>query len=143
MSAGEIEAEGASSLDLRDLLGATAEAAIARFGLPAADRRAGGDRWLVFRNSAWSLRLRARPRRAGGPARVRSWTVAWPAGFDTLGDALRAIGLPGSSTVPDSGALRLPLPDGAGRLHSLTASRREGRIRSISGFDEPPDWEPR
>lgn len=129
-------------LDLQDLLGASAEAAFERFGRPAADRRVGGDRWLRFEGPGWSLRARARPLRAGEDARIRSWTIAFEDGFEALAAALSALGLGGGFPDPAEGELRLPLRDGAGRLHSLTAAEREGRIRAVSAFDEPPDWEP-
>ena len=126
---------------VRDLLGQSAEAACERFGRPVVDRWTGGDRWLRFEGPDWSLRARARPRGSGGAARIRSWTVAFSKGFDTLGAALRALGLGDAAPGPETGELRLPLRDGAGRLHSLTASRRGARIHSVSAFDEPPDWE--
>ncbi|WP_419163183.1 hypothetical protein [Candidatus Palauibacter sp.] len=127
---------------MRDLIGEPADTASERFGRAIADRRVGEDRWLRFEGSDWSVRLRARSERPGAPARIRSWTVAFLHGFDTVEGAMRAAGLPPPASRAGAGAgpLRLPLSDGAGRLHSLTASLRDGRIRSISGFDERPDW---
>ena len=139
MSAGDRDARRTPGFDVRDLLGARAEAALERFGQPVADRRAGRDRWLVFEGPGGSLRLRARPRRPGASARIRSWTATFRHGFDTLADALRALGL--EEPAPPPGVLRLPLRDAAGRVHSLTASTRDGRVRSVSGFDEPPEWD--
>ena len=110
-----------------------------------ADRMAGADRWLRFEGPDWSLRLRARCHRDGGPTRVRSWTAAFAQGFDTVAEALRALGLITSGSPAATAAiedLRQPLRDEAGRVHSLTASVRDLRIRAVSGFDEPPDWEP-
>ena len=126
---------------VRDLLGQPVDAAFERFGRAAADRRSGEDRWLRFEASSWTLRLRARPNRVGGPALIRSWTAAFAAGFPTVPAALRALGLPSPEPSAGTEDLRLPLRDGAGRLHSLTLSTRHGRIRAATGFDEPPDWD--
>ncbi|WP_420446981.1 hypothetical protein [Candidatus Palauibacter sp.] len=137
--------EGGAAPDVRGLLGAPLEIAFERYGRAGADRVAGLDRWLRFEGPGWSLRLRARPGGDGGPARVRSWTAAFARGFDTMADAQRALGLPTPkrpAATAASGDLRRPLRDEAGRVHSLTAVLRAGRIRSVSGFDEPPDWEP-
>ena len=140
MGTGEACAGRGAFPDLRDLVGTSAAAAIERLGRPTADRRVGPDRWLRFEGRGWSLRARARPRRPGGDARVRSWTVACESGFDTLADALRALGLADAASPPVPGELRLPLRDRDGRLHSLTAAERAGRIHAVSAFDEPPDW---
>lgn len=137
--------EGGAAPDVRGLLGAPAEAAFKRYGRAGADRRAGLDRWLRFEGPGWSLRLRARAGDDGGPARVRSWTAAFARGFDTMAEAQRALGLPTPERPPATAAvgdLRQPLRDEAGRVHSLTAILGDGRIRAVSGFDEPPDWEP-
>lgn len=125
---------------VRDLLGQSVDAAFERYGRAAADRWAGEDRWLRFEAPHWTLRLRARPERVGGPALVRSWTAAFAGGFDTVPEALRALGLPPPEPSAGTEDLRRPLRDGAGRVHSLTLSVRQGRIRAASGFDEPPDW---
>lgn len=129
---------------MRELLGAPVETAFERYGRAAADRRAGEDRWLRFRGPGWDLRLRARPGRDGGPALVRSWTAAFERGFDTLAEARCALGLPPTESCAGTAAadLRQPLHDEAGRVHSMTAALRDGRIRAVSGFDEPPDWQP-
>ncbi len=125
---------------VRDLLGQPVDAAFERYGRVAADRRAGADRWLRFEAPNWTLRLRARPDRIGGPALVRSWTAAFAGGFDTVPEALRALGLPPPEPSAGTEDIRRPLRDSAGRVHSLTLSVRHGRIRAASGFDEPPDW---
>ena len=125
---------------VRDLLGQPVDAAFERYGRVAADRRAGADRWLRFEAPNWTLRLRARPDRIGGPALVRSWTAAFAGGFDTVPEALRALGLPPPEPSAGTEDIRRPLRDSAGRAHSLTLSVRHGRIRAASGFDEPPDW---
>lgn len=141
MGTGEVRAGRGAFPDLRDLIGASAAVAIERLGHPTADRRVGPDRWLRFEGRGWSLRARARPRRPGGDARVRSWTVACERGFDTLADALRALGLADAARSAAPGELRLPLSDRGGGPHSLTAAERAGRIHAVSAFDEPPEWE--
>lgn len=58
-------------------------------------------------------------------------------------EARRALGLPRAeppAATAAAGDLRQPLHDEAGRVHSMTAALRAGRIRAVSGFDEPPDW---
>ena len=67
--------------------------------------------------------------------------MACERGFDTLADALRALGLADATRSAAPGELRLPLSDRGGRPHSLTAAERAGRIHAVSAFDEPPDWE--
>lgn len=126
---------------VRDLLGQPVDAAFERFGRAAADRRSGEDRWVRFEAPNWTLRLRARPNRVGGPALIRSWTTAFAEGFPTVPEALRALGLPSPEPSPRTEDVRLPLRDGAGRVHSLTLSARHDRIRAATGFDEPPDWD--
>ena len=125
---------------VRDLLGQSVDAAFERYGRAAADRRSGADRWLRFEAPNWTLRLRARPDRVGGPALVRSWTAAFAEGFHTAPEVLRALGLPLPDPPAGTEDFRLPLRDGAGRVHSLTLSVRHGRILAATGFDEPPDW---
>ncbi len=125
---------------VRDLLGQPVHAAFERYGRAAADRRSGDDRWLRFEAPDWTLRLRARPDRVGGPALVRSWTAAFAEGFETVPEALRALGLPRPEPSVGTDDIRRPLRDGAGRVHSLTLSVRRGRIHAATGFDEPPDW---
>ena len=129
-------------LDLNGLLGETAETLSERFGVVAVDRVLGEDRWMVFEGAGWSLRIRARPQRTGGTAHVRSWTVTFERPtFATLRAACLALALPVDEASPDSEPLRTPLPDlSSGLTHSLTAVERAGFIRSVTGFDEPPDW---
>ncbi len=133
--------QGGTAPCVRDLLGQSVDAAFERYGRPETDRRAGEDRWLRFEAPDWTLRLRARPGGAGGPALVRSWTAAFAEGFDTVPEALRALGLPPAEPSAGTEDTRRPLCDGAGRVHSLTLSVRRGRIRAATGFDEPPDWD--
>lgn len=131
---------GGAAPCVRDLLGQPVDAAFERYGRPMTDRRAGEDRWLRFEAANWTLRLRARPDRAGSPALVRSWTAAFAEGFGTVPEALRALGLPPPEPSVGTEDVRRPLRDGAGRVHSLTLSVRRGRIRAATGFDEPPEW---
>ncbi len=126
---------------VQDLLGQSVDAAFERYGRATADRRVGEDRWLRFEAPDWTLRLRARPDGIGGPALVRSWTAVFAEGFDAVPEALHALGLPPPEPSAGTEELRRPLPDAAGRVHSLTLSERNGRIRSATGFDEPPDWD--
>lgn len=126
---------------VQDLLGQSTDTAFERYGRAAADRRVGEDRWLRFEAPDWTLRLRARPDRSGGPALVRSWTAVFAEGFDTVAEALYALGLPPPEPSAGTEDIRQPLRDGAGRVHSLTLSVRNGRIRTATGFDEPPDWD--
>ncbi|MDE2719933.1 hypothetical protein [Candidatus Palauibacter polyketidifaciens] len=133
--------QGGTAPCVRDLLGQSVDAAFERYGRPETDRRAGEDRWLRFEAPNWTLRLRARPSGVGGPELVRSWTAAFAEGFDTVPEALRALGLPPAEPSAGTEDTRLPLRDGAGRVHSLTLSVRRGRIRAATGFDEPPDWD--
>lgn len=136
-------AEHRAAPEVRELLGAPVPIALGRFGRAVADRRVGEDRWLRFEGPGWSMRLRARPGKEGDAALIRSWTVAFAHGFNTVADAMGALGLPvpeplaGTATLGD---LRQPLRDEAGRVHSLTAAVRAGRVRAVSGFDESPDW---
>lgn len=140
MSQHESDAEGVLAPDVRDLLGATIDEAFTRYGPAIADRAVGADRWLRFDGKRWSLRLRARPESVDGVAVVRSWTAAIANGFATVPEALRALGLPPSRPPTGVGDLRQPLYDGTGRVHSLTVFLRDGQVRAVSGFDEPPDW---
>lgn len=132
---------GGTAPGVRDLLGQPVDAAVERYGRPETDRRAGEDRWLRFEAPNWTLRLRARPDGVGGPALVRSWTAAFAEGFDTVPEALRALGLPCREQSVGTEDIRRPLRDGTGRVHSLTLSVRRGRVRAATGFDEPPDWD--
>lgn len=71
-------------------------------------------------------------------------------GLETFAAACEAVGLavvdaPEAVAVRGGAAgdamLRCALPDfGNDRVDSLTASRTLGRIRSMTAFDEPPDW---
>ena len=132
---------GGAAPHVRDLLGQSVDAALERYGRAAANRRTGDDRWLRFEAPNWTLRLRARRDRPGGPALVRSWTVAFEGGFDTVAEALGALGLPVPEPPSGTEDIRRPLRDGAGRVHSLTLSVRHGRIHAATGFDEPPEWD--
>ncbi len=139
------------TLDLDGLLGASEEALFVRLGAPGVDRRAGGERWLVYERADLSVRVRLAAAE-GGPHVVRSWTVTFDPGRASLEIACDAVGVtpaPGDASdtigphVAPGGAslIRRPLPDGASAAtRSLTARLRAGRIHSLTAFDEPPDW---
>jgi len=103
---------------------------------------------MVYEGDFGSLRVRVTPLGTGGEPCVRSWTLAFrPPAPTTLEAACKALGIrPADEVAPpprSSTLLRRPLPNLAtGEIHSLTAVRREGAIRSVTAFDEPPDWEP-
>ncbi len=135
--------ERGAAPDVGELLGAPVQTAFDRYGRAVADRMAGEDRWLRFEGPGWDLRLRARAAADGGTPCVRSWTATFARGFDTVSEARHALGLPAAERpTPGIGVeeRRQPLRDGRGRVHSLTAAVRDGRVRAVSGFDEPPDW---
>ena len=140
MSTGDTDVKTSTAPHVKDLLGAAVDEALARYGSAAVDRMVGEDRWVCFENSNWTLRLRARPDPEGELALVRAWTAAFARGFNTVAEALNALGI--RSPAPPAGIedFRQPLCDAAGRVHSLTVSVKHGRIRAVSGFDEPPDW---
>ena len=137
---------GGAAPNVRDLIGQPVEAAFERYGRATVNRRTGDDRWLRFEAPGWALRLRASPEppgdleRPGDPTLVRSWTAVFERGFDSVAEALSALGLPPPDPSVEAGELRMPLRDGAGRVHSLTLSLRQGRIHAATGFDEPPEW---
>lgn len=137
-----------SALDLDGLLGAREEAVRDRLGEPAVDRRVGHERWLVYERADLTIRLRLESV-AAVRALVRSWTVTFAPARDSLEDACDAVGVtPAAGDSLDAlpsaaGMIRRPLPDAAtGGVHSLTARARAGRVRSLTAFDEPPDWRP-
>lgn len=136
-----------SALDLDGLLGVREEAVRDRLGEPAVDRRIGPERWLVYERADLTLQLRLEGGVVAAPSLVRSWTVTFATARDSLEDACDAVGVtPAAGDSLDAfpaapGMLRRPLPDAAtGRVYSLTARARAGRIRSLTAFDEPPDW---
>lgn len=159
--------EPPEALALRGLLGTSAARLPTLLGEPAASRRAGRERWYVFEASGVRLRVRCAPRglepagegasRPGGRAsgegagpdapRVVSWTATFREGHRSLRSAASAVGL-WPDCAPDARAsaagdplIRRPLPDpGGGRPASLTAAVRNGRVVSITAFDEPPEW---
>lgn len=137
-------------LELAGLLGEPEEVVRGRLGEPAVARSVGLERWLVYERAGTSLRLRLAPVQGSVPV-ARSWTAAFEPGHISLDAACRAVGVtpaPGdapdddsASERPGGGMLRRPLHDSsAARIHSLTAHTRGGRVRSLTAFDEPPDW---
>lgn len=137
-------------LDLAGLLGEPEEAVRARLGEPAVVRSVGVERWLVYERDDTSLRLRLAPMHDSAPI-VRAWTATFGPGHASFEAACAAVGVtppPGDALDDDPGSresggglIRRPLHDRtAPRTHSLTARTRGGRVRSITVFDEPPDW---
>ncbi len=101
---------------------------------------------MVYEGGDWSLRIRLRPGAGGGLERVRSWTGSFEPGFESLSSACRALGIRPASPAPEDyldepTVQRRALPDPrSGAQHTLTARWRGGRLRSLTAFDEPPDW---
>ena len=137
--------EGA--LDCSELVGLTEAELSDRLGSPQARTESAGEIWLIHDTSPGRLRLRLSRADPESEARVASWTLNLPEGRDTLRHATEALGL-WPAAAPDVAAAdvglplaRRPLPTPGGeRLHSLTASIRQGRFTRISVFDEAPDW---
>jgi len=123
-----------------------------RLGEPAVVRGVGRERWLVYALDDLSLRLRLET--GSEAAVVRSWTVTFRPGQPSFEGACEAVGVrpsPGDDLdgtgrrrgASGPGMIRRRLPDAStARIHSLTARTRAGRIRSLTAFDEPPDWRP-
>lgn len=130
--------------DLGGILGETVERVIARLGPPATDRSVGGERWLVFETPIGPLRARATAGPGEREARLNSWTLSFDAPFADIDRAAGALGLdpepPTREDLAVEGALaRRGLPIG-GTLASLTAAGAPGAFRSLTAFDEAPDW---
>jgi len=126
------------------LVGLTEAELLRRLGSPLARRQGGDDLWLVFRSAEMNLRVRL----AGpGEPLTRSWTASFEVGHERLSEAARAVGLwPAAAPDEEAAAVDLPLvrrplpcPD-SDRVHSMTATIRDGRFTAVSVFDEPPDW---
>jgi hypothetical protein len=118
-----------------------------RLGSPSLRRRVGSDTWLIFSTNNIDLRVRCEPAADGRTSQVASWTASFQPGYDTLGEAARAVGL-WPAAAPDLPAdqlgeplVRRPLPCPVrGAVYSLTALARDGRFTQLSVFDEEPDW---
>lgn len=142
-------------IDLGGLLGAEAGRVRERLGDPTVERRVGNGRWLVYAGEGVEVRLRT-AQAAGdeGDERVRSWTANFDPAPPSLAAACSALGIepdpprPGDARAePEdaSGAaprgLRRGLTDPrTGRIDSLTARTVGRRIRSVTAFDEAPEW---
>jgi hypothetical protein len=117
---------------------------VRRLGSPVTRREAGNEVWLVFRSPEMSLRVRLT---GGDTPRLASWTASFDPGHAKLSEATRAVGLwPAAAPDEDASSVDRPLvrralrcPTSA-RVHSLTATVRNGRFTAVSVFDEPPDW---
>lgn len=134
------------TLPLRGMVGRTAESAKELLGEPSAERRIGADRWLVYRYPTLIVRLRCRRAPGCEEDRVASWTATFGTARTSLREAAGPLGLwpacaPDARAGARDGLLRRALADPAAAMpRSLTASVRQGSIRTISVFDEPPEW---
>lgn len=117
---------------------------VQRLGAPVTRRETGEEVWMVFRSAEMSLRVRL----AGADTpRIASWTASFEPGHARLSEATRAVGLwPAAAPDEEASAVSRPLVRRAlrctasDRVHSLTATVRDGRFIAVSVFDEPPDW---
>lgn len=124
-------------------IGAPAHALVSALGEPVARRLSGDDLWLVFEGPGCRLRVRCDAAPEG--ADVASWTLSFDAGPPTLREAAEPLGLwpqaaPDIAAGESEDAPILRAVGVAGRVHSLTASIKNGRIHRITLFDEPPEW---
>lgn len=138
--------------DLSGLLGTPVGRVVTQLGAPDADEGISGERWLVYRMDAGTLRIRCeRPgggrSEPGGALRVSSWVLTLEEGRPTLRAAAEPWGL-WPRVAPDVAAAEvgepmarraLPAPEEGGE-HSFTAGIREGAFARLAVFDEPPDW---
>lgn len=138
--------------DLSGLPGAPVDRVVEQLGAPDADEGISGERWLVYRLDAGTLRIRCeRPRRErpdpDAPLRVSSWVLTLEEGSPTLREATEPWGL-WPLVAPDVAAAEVgepmarravPAPDD-GSEHSFTAGIRDGGFARLAVFDEPPDW---
>jgi hypothetical protein len=129
------------SPSLEGLLGAGAAEAVRRLGRPAADRRAGGQRWMVFElGGVGSLRCRFSPR-------LSSWSLTFDHPLpDSLRAAARAVGLwpdlgPDAELPGDSRRMvRRQVEDRGGAPASATALLGPDGVLRLAIFDEEPEW---
>jgi hypothetical protein len=130
--------------DLGGILGEKVDRAIARLGPPAADRSVGGGRWLVFETLPGTLRARAAAASPRGDARIESWTLSFGAPFADIDRTAAALGLDPEPPTPEDLDVDGPLARRGLRtgdtLASLTAAGAPGAFRSLTAFDEAPDW---
>lgn len=133
-------------MDGARLIGLTESELQSLLGTPLSRREMDAEVWLVFAGD--DLTLRVRCDRSGDPARCASWTAVFPGGFRMLSEAATVVGLwPQVHPDEDASGLAEPLirrrldPAGRDAVHSFTATVRNGRIVSVSAFDEAPDWE--
>ena len=129
--------------DLGQMLGMGGEDVRSRLGAPDAERTVDGETWLIYRGDGWRLRLRLSSSADAAPT-VRSWTCEWSPGAPDLASAARSVGvaLEGTADSPpesNGGLLRAGVR-GERCSASLTATVRSGRVRTVTVFDEAPDW---
>jgi hypothetical protein len=132
------------------VVGSRVEVVRSRLGVPAAERRVGKERWLVYESPDVTLRIRcegaSEAERDRDVEHVASWMAALRLGYDTLREATEPFGLwpacaPDEAAPAGSSLLCRSLEDPAtGAVHTLTATVREGRVVQITVFDEPPEW---
>ena len=134
-----------AAADGANLIGLTESELQNLLGAPSSRRDIGTDVWLVFATSDFTLR--ARCSESGDANRCVSWTAVFPDGLRLLSEAAGLVGL-WPLVQPDENAdeveaplirRRLSMP-GRAMVHSFTAAIRNGRIVSVSAFDEAPDW---
>ena len=134
-------------VDCSELVGLSESELSDRFGAPKSRAGTAGALWLVHETDQGQVRLRLSRTDPESEARVASWTLNLRRGRDTLRQATEALGL-WPAAAPDVAASDLDLPlarrplpaPGGERMHSLTASIRQGRFTRVSVFDEAPDW---
>ena len=128
------------------MLGMAGEDVRSRLGSPRSDRSVGPDRWLVYRSDGWGLRLRLSPLAPRTAAVVRSWTFQLRDGGSDLRPILQRLGLRVVRAVEaapgaEGRLLRCSVSSPNGEA-SVTAAVFDGRIASVTVFDEAPDWVP-
>jgi len=132
--------------DLGQMLGMGGDDVRARLGDPESEGTIGRDTWLVYSEGNTRIRLRLSPRTADADPTLRSWTCELSGlvhDLPSVAEGLR-IRLGGPVDSPPEAEGRLLRCEVVGELTkaSLTATLREGRIASVTVFDEAPDWLP-
>lgn len=138
--------------DLGGLLGTPVDEVVARLGSPDADEGITGERWLVYRLDAGTLRVRcgrpgAAPAGEEADLRVSSWVLTLAERPATLRAAAEPWGL-WPDCGPDVAAAEVEAPlarralpgPGGEAERSFTAGIRDGAFARLAVFDEPPDW---